>query len=81
MELQKPVNDDRLYRFVTLEKNKLHCLLVSDPKTEKVLYSIVYRMWRVCFICFSDRKMCLCAHFVSQGCCKYGHSYRPFQCT
>lgn len=71
-EIQKPLTDDRSYRFIKLNSNDLHVLLIHDPSTDKSAASLDVNVGS-----FADKKYGVsglahfCEHLLFMGTEKY----------
>lgn len=70
--IEKPVLDDRSYRFIKLNKNNLHALVINDPTTDRSAASLDVNVGS-----FADKKYTIpglahfCEHLLFMGTEKY----------
>lgn len=72
LAIAKPLLDDRLYRFLKVEQNGLHVLVINDPSTDRAAASLDVNVGS-----FADRKYTIpglahfCEHLLFMGTEKY----------
>lgn len=70
--IEKPLLDDRSYRFIKLDSNDLHVLLISDPTTDRSAASLDVHVGS-----FADKEYTIpglahfCEHLLFMGTGKY----------